>query len=173
MIVVVAGVSGSGKSTVGALLATRLGWPFTDGDALHPAANVAKMRAGHPLTDADREPWLAAVTARIDSYRAADQPAVLACSALKRRYRDELTAGRPDVRIVFLATSRDVLRARLVARHGHFFPAVLLDTQLADAQAPEPAERALVVDETGTPDDTVRLIMSQLHLEPAPGKRTS
>ncbi len=173
MIVVVAGVSGSGKSTVGALLATRLGWPFTDGDALHPAANVAKMRAGHPLTDADREPWLAAVTARIDGYLAAGQSAVLACSALKRHYRDELTAGRPEVRIVFLATSRDVLRARLLARHGHFFPSALLDSQLADAQVPEPAERALVVTETGPPGDTVRLIMSQLHLEPAPGRMTS
>ncbi|MFI5068529.1 MAG: gluconokinase [Streptosporangiales bacterium] len=167
MIVVVAGVSGSGKSTVGALLATRLGWPFTDGDALHPAANVAKMRAGHPLTDADRQPWLAAVAARIDAYQTEGQSAVLACSALKHSYRDELTAGHPAVRIVFLEASRDVLAARLRARHGHFFPAALLDSQLADAQVPQPPEQALVIAATASPRDAVRGIMEHLHLQPA------
>src|SRR5258707_3238515 len=95
MIVVVAGVSGCGKSTVGALLADRLGWPFTDADALHPPANIAKMRAGHPLSDEDRRPWLAAVAARMDAYTAAGEAAGLACSALKHSYREELLAGRP------------------------------------------------------------------------------
>ena len=145
MIVLVAGVSGSGKSTVGSLLASRLGWPFTDGDALHPAANIAKMRAGLPLSDADREPWLASVSAQVDDYLGAGQSAVLACSALKRSYRDELMAGRPAVRIVFLEASREMLTARLRARHGHFFPAALLDSQLAAEQVPEPAEGALVL----------------------------
>ncbi len=173
MIVVVAGVSGSGKSTVGALLATRLGWPFTDGDALHPAANVAKMRAGHPLTDADRQPWLAAVAARIDAYQSAGQSAVLACSALKRSYRDELTAGHPTVHIVFLEAGRDVLAARLQARHGHFFPAALLDSQLADVQVPRPPERALVLAAAGSPGETVRDIIGHLHLQPARGRMTS
>ena len=92
MIVVVAGVSASGKSTVGTLIAARLGWPFTDGDSLHPAANVAKMHAGHALNDADRQPWLAAVSERIDGYLEAGESAVLACSLLRRRYRDEVTA---------------------------------------------------------------------------------
>ena len=167
MIVVVAGVSGSGKSTVGALLATRLGWPFTDGDALHPAANVAKMRAGHPLTDADRQPWLAAVVARIDAYQAAGQSAVLACSALKRSYRDELTARHPAVRIVFLEASRDLLASRLQARHGHFFPAALLASQLADVQVPQPPEQALVMAATASPHEAVAAIMEHLHLQPA------
>jgi len=120
MIVVVAGVSGSGKTTVGSLLASRLGWPFTDADALHPAANIAKMRAGHPLSDADRKPWLAAVGARMDHFAAAGESAVLACSALKHSYRDQLLAGRAAARMVFLPVSREVLEARLRARHGHF-----------------------------------------------------
>ena len=109
MIVVVAGVAASGKTTVGRLIADRLGWPFTDADSLHPVANVAKMHAGQPLNDADRRPWMAAVTERIDGYLEAGQPAVLACSLLKRSYRDQLTAGRPTVRIVFLDVSRDEL----------------------------------------------------------------
>src|SRR3984957_8568732 len=135
MIVVVAGVSGSGKSTVGSLLAGRLGWPFTDADALHPAANIAKMRAGHPLTDADRRPWLATVGACMDRYAAAGESAVLACSALKRSYRDELLAGRRAGRNVVLCASREMLEARLRARHGHFFPAALLVSQLAAVQS--------------------------------------
>lgn len=173
MIVVVAGVSGSGKSTVGTVLATTLGWPFTDGDTLHPAANVAKMRAGHPLTDADRRPWLAAVAAAIDAYQAAGQPAVLACSALKRSYRDELTTGRPAVRIVFLTVSREVLAARLRARHGHFFPAALLDSQLADVELPQPPEPALVLPAAGSPEETAREIIARLDIPAPPGRMTS
>ena len=107
MIVVVAGVAASGKTTVGIQIADRLGWPFIDADSLHPAANVAKMHAGRALDDADRRPWMAAVTARIDGYLEAGQSAVLACSLLKRAYRAQLTADRPTVRIVFLDVSRD------------------------------------------------------------------
>jgi carbohydrate kinase (thermoresistant glucokinase family) len=123
MIVVVAGVSASGKTTVGSLLADRMGWPFTDADALHPAANIAKMQAGHALSDADRRPWLVTVGARMDAYAASGQSAVLACSALKRSYREQLLAGRPEARMVFLHVDREALVARLRARHGHFFPA--------------------------------------------------
>jgi carbohydrate kinase (thermoresistant glucokinase family) len=110
VIVIVAGVSGSGKTTVGAMLAGRLGWPFADADDFHPAANVEKMRAGIPLTDADREPWLRAIVAWMDEHIAREESAVVGCSALKRYYRDELLGGRPEARMVFLATDRDVIR---------------------------------------------------------------
>ena len=151
MIVVVAGVSGSGKSTVGALLAGRMHWTFEDGDALHPAANVAKMRAGMPLTDEDRQPWLRAIGDWMDQRISAGEPAVLACSALKRSYRDTLQAGRPGVRLVFLAISREAAAARLAARHGHFFPEQLLDSQFRDLQPPAPDENVLVLDADQAP----------------------
>jgi gluconokinase len=164
MIVVLAGVSGSGKTTVGESLARRLAWPFTDGDSLHPAANIAKMRAGVPLTDEDRWPWLAAVAAVIDERIAAGQSAVVACSALKRSYRDLLLAGRPAVRMVFLDVDRDLLAARLTARHGHFFRADLLASQLADLENPQPAERILVLPAVGTPEQIAQQIISRLQL---------
>jgi len=145
MIVLVAGVAGSGKTTVGALLARRLGWPFEDGDALHPAANIAKMHAGLPLTDEDRRPWLAAVMAWLDAQIAAGEQAAIACSALKRRYRDQLRQGRPELRIVYLQADRAILADRLASRHGHFFKPALLDSQLSDAEIPPPSEPALVV----------------------------
>lgn len=168
MIVVVAGVAASGKSTVGTLIAGHLGWPFTDGDSLHPVANVAKMHAGLPLDDADRQPWLAAVTARIDGYLEAGQSAVLACSLLRRAYRDQLTAGRPAVRIVFLDVSREILTGRISARHGHFFPATLLDSQLAVLENPQPSERLLVVTETGqSPAVIADEVMRRLQLLPS------
>ena len=166
MIVVVAGVSGSGKTTVGSLLADRLGWPFTDADALHPAANIAKMHAGHPLSDADRRPWLARVGARMDAYAASGRSAVLACSALKHSYREQLLAGRPEARMVFLYATREVLEARLGTRHGHFFPAALLDSQLADQECPEPAEDVVVLEATIPPEQAVDAIIQRLHLSP-------
>jgi gluconokinase len=164
MIVVLSGVSGSGKTTVGESLARRLAWPFTDGDSLHPAANIAKMRAGVPLTDEDRWPWLAAVAAVIDERIAAGQSAVVACSALKRSYRDLLLAGRPAVSMVFLDVDRDLLAARLAARHGHFFRADLLASQLADLENPQPAERILVLPAVGTPEQIALQIISRLQL---------
>ncbi len=164
MIVVLAGVSGSGKTTVGESLARRLAWPFTDGDSLHPAANIAKMRAGVPLTDEDRWPWLAAVAAVMDERIAAGQSAVVACSALKRSYRDLLLAGRPAVRMVFLDVDLDLLAARLAARHGHFFRADLLASQLADLENPQPAERILVLPAVGTPEQIAQQIISRLQL---------
>jgi gluconokinase len=162
VIVVVAGVSGSGKSTVGALLAGRMGWEFTDGDALHPAANVAKMHAGVPLTDSDRKPWLAAIESWMDERIAAGTSAVVACSALHRAYRDALLGGRPQVRLVFLMISPEAAAARLTARHGHFFPARLLDSQFRDLEPPGQAEHVLTVDAGQPPDRVVADIIEAL-----------
>ena len=160
MIVIVAGVSGSGKSTVGALLAGRLGWRFADADDFHPAANVEKMRAGIPLTDADRWPWLRAVAAWMDECIARGEDAVVACSALRRSYRDLLLTGRPEVRMVFLAPDREVLARRLAARHGHFFPEQLLGTQFDALEPPGPDEGVLTVVPAGDPTATVAEVMA-------------
>jgi gluconokinase len=160
MIVIVAGVSGSGKTTVGALLAGRLGWPFADADDFHPAANVEKMRAGIPLTDTDRGPWLRAVAAWMDERIARGEDAVITCSALKRSYRDLLLAGRPAARMVFLAPDRDVLARRLAARHGHFFPEQLLASQFDALEPPAPDERVLTVVPVGDPAATVEEIIA-------------
>jgi len=139
------GVSGSGKSTIGRALADRLGWRFIDGDDLHPAANVAKMRAGHPLDDADRAPWLAAIAAQIDCWVAAQTPGVMTCSALKRRYRDVIIGDRPAVRLVFLDGSPALIADRLASRIGHFMPASLLRSQLATLEPPAADEGAISV----------------------------
>ena len=153
MIVILAGVSGSGKTTVGALLAGRLGWPFTDGDQLHPAANIAKMARGVPLTDEDRMPWLQAIASLMDERIAAGVSAIIACSALKRAYRDLLLDERPAARIAFLDVAHDVVARRLAARHGHFFNPELLDSQFAALEQPSPEERGVVTVEVC--DDTV------------------
>ena len=145
MILIVAGVAGSGKTTVGALLAERLHWQFADADTFHPEANVAKMRAGIPLTDEDRQPWLRAVAEWIDAEIANGQSGVITCSALKRAYRDLLLAGRPAATMVFLQAGRDVLDRRLMARADHFFPEKLLDSQLAALEPPAPGERVRTV----------------------------
>ena len=166
VIVCVAGVAGSGKSTIGSLLAGELGWEFEDGDDLHSAASIAKMKAGHPLTDEDRRPWLSAVAAWIDQEARAGRSGVIACSALKRSYRDHLLAGRPELRMVFLEViDRDTLAARLKGRHGHFFHAELLDSQLAAVEPPLPTERVIVVDDDDPPADVVREIIQRLGLE--------
>ena len=139
--VVVMGVSGSGKTTVGAALADALGLPFVDADSLHPAANVAKMAAGIPLDDTDRAPWLDAVGAVL-----AAGPVVVACSALKRAYRDRLRAAAPGLKLVFLDGAPALLASRMAARPGHFMPTTLLDSQLATLERPEPDEHALTAD---------------------------
>ena len=162
---ILAGVSGSGKTTVGSLLAGRLGWPYAEGDSFHPPANIAKMTAGIPLTDADRWPWLAAIRAWIDARIAAGGSGVVACSALKRSYRDYLREGRPDVRLVFLDVSHDQDLARLRARRGHFFPPRLLDSQFADLEPPHPDEDALVLTASASPDELVRQIISGLGIQ--------
>jgi gluconokinase len=140
MIVVIAGVAGSGKTTIGEQIASRLGWAFADGDAFHPAANVAKMRAGIPLTDADRTPWLAAISAWMDDLIASGQSAVLACSALKRSYREQLLGGRVQAVMVFLEVSRERDEARVSRRRDHFFAEPLLASQFAALELPDPAE---------------------------------
>ena len=142
---VVMGVSGSGKSTVAEALAARLGWRFEDGDGYHPPANVAKMSAGQPLTDEDRWPWLQAIADEIDRLSAAGQRAVIACSALKRAYREILVHGRDDIRIVFLSGTQDLIGDRLAARKGHFMPSGLLVSQFRTLQPPQPDERPITV----------------------------
>jgi gluconokinase len=164
MIVILAGVSGSGKTVVGSVLAARLGWVFEDSDALHSAADIAKMRSGVPLTDTDRWPWLAAVAAWMDERIAAGESAVVACSALKRSYRSFLRNGRPTVRIVILQVDPATLAERLAARRGHFFPARLLASQLSDLQMPDHAERTVVVPATRSPARTADEIIRRLGL---------
>lgn len=166
--VIVAGVSGTGKTRVGSLLAQRLGWAFEEGDDLHPPANIAKMHAGVPLTDEDRGPWLAAVAARIDEHTGSGESTVVTCSALKRSYRDFLRQGRPAVRIVFLRASPVTLASRLGDRPGHFFPARLLDSQLAEEEPPDPAEGCLLVDAEATPDEVTAVVIRQLGLTARP-----
>jgi len=161
-ILIVAGVSGSGKTTMGAMLADRLGWPFADADDFHPAANVEKMRAGIPLTDEDRWPWLRAIAAWMDERIAAGESAVLGCSALKRSYRDVLLDGRPQAHMIFLDVAPEELARRLAARHGHFFPEKLLGTQLDALDPPHPDEHVTSVVETDEPASTMELIMATL-----------
>jgi gluconokinase len=145
-VLVVMGVSGSGKSTVAKPLAERLGWPFQEGDALHPAANVAKMKAGMALDDADRAPWLAAVADWIAACLRAGSGGVVTCSALRRVYRDRLRQAGDRVIFVYLEGSRAVIAARLAERHGHFMPAALLDSQFSTLEAPTADEHAIVDD---------------------------
>jgi gluconokinase len=143
--VVVMGVSGSGKSTIAERLAARLGWRYEDGDKYHPPANVSKMSAGHPLTDEDRWPWLQAIADEIDRTCKQEERAVVACSALKRAYRDILVHGRNDVRIVFLNGEQALIAARLAARKGHFMPPGLLTSQFRTLEPPQPDERPITV----------------------------
>ena len=159
-VVVVTGVSGSGKSTVGAALAGRLGWDWADGDAFHPGSNIAKMAAHEPLTDEDRIPWLDEIGRWIDKAAAADRPAVIACSALKRSYRDRLRKGRPQVRMVYLVVDLKTLHRRLTDRRGHMFHADMLGSQLAALEPPTPDEDVLMVKSAGTPELTVDHIIT-------------
>jgi gluconokinase len=145
-VLVLMGVSGAGKTTVGKALAERLGWTFQEGDDFHPAANIAKMKAGHPLDDADRAPWLARIEAWISEQLAAGRSGVVACSALKQAYRKALVADRESVVLGFLKGGEKLIAGRLAQRRGHFMPPALLASQLADLQPPAAREHAIVVD---------------------------
>jgi len=162
VIVVVMGVSGSGKTTVAALLSAALGYQFQEGDDLHPRENVDKMHAGTPLTDADRMPWLRKIAEQIDGWRMRDESGVVTCSALKRSYRTIILGDRSGVTLVFLKGSYDLIRRRLAARHEHFMPAALLDSQFAALQEPTPDEDPITVDVGGKPLEIVAEIVRRL-----------
>jgi carbohydrate kinase (thermoresistant glucokinase family) len=159
---IVMGVAGSGKTTVAQALGTRLGWRFEDGDKFHPASNVAKMRSGQPLTDEDRWPWLRAIAEEVDRTRDAGGHLIVACSALKRAYRDILIGTRTGVRLIYLNGARDLILQRLRARRGHFMPPELLDSQFATLEEPGPDEDAVVVDVAPAVEAIVDDIVRQL-----------
>jgi gluconokinase len=159
-VLVLMGVSGAGKSSVAALLAGRLGRQFAEGDDMHPQANIDKMAAGHALDDADRWPWLDLVAAWIREHVAAGEGGIVTCSALKRRYRDVLRG--PGVLFVYLTSSKEQIAQRLLARHGHFMPPALLDSQFADLEPPGPDENALSIEVSGTAEQTAAQILAHL-----------
>ena len=161
-VLLVMGVSGSGKTTVAALLAGRLGWEYGDADDFHPAANKAKQHAGIPLTDEDRWPWLRTMAAWIDATRAVGRHGVLACSALKRSYRDILVGARPDVTLVYLQGDKALIGQRQAARRNHFMPASLVDSQFATLEEPGPAEHPLSVSVAPRPAAIVDEIIGRL-----------
>jgi gluconokinase len=161
-VVVVMGVSGSGKSTVGEDLAVRLHAAYQEGDSLHPAANVDKMSHGIPLTDADRRPWLLAIAAIIDGWLERHEAGVVTCSALKRAYREILIGKREGVALVYLDGSHELIGQRMAARHGHFMPTALLDSQFATLEPPGDDETPITVSVDAAPDAIVETIMQQL-----------
>ncbi|MGP0093730.1 MAG: gluconokinase [Xanthobacteraceae bacterium] len=156
------GVSGSGKTTIGALLADRLHWEFEDGDRFHPRSNIDKMRAGIPLTDEDRASWLRAITERIDDIPGRGGHAVVACSVLKRRYRNVLIDGRRDVRLVYLQGSEALIARRLAARRGHFMPQSLLHSQFEALEEPGADEKPITVSVEAGQSDIVEQIVASL-----------
>ena len=158
------GVSGSGKTTVAAILARRLAWPFEEGDALHSAANVEKMKAGRPLTDLDRAPWLEAVAEWVNARLDAGENGIITCSALKRRYRDVIDRRRRGVAFIFLAGSKETIAPRLALRRDHFMPPALLDSQFADLEAPRPDEPVITFDIAAPPDVIAQEIIDTLRL---------
>ena len=160
--IIVMGVSGSGKSTIGALLAEALGWPFADADGFHPAANVAKMAAGQPLTDADRWPWLDAIAAHIGASRTAGQPVVVACSALRRAYRERLRAGHGDLIFLHLAGAPEVIATRQAARQGHFMPTSLMASQFATLEDTAEEADAVTVSVSTSPHEVLVAAIDQL-----------
>jgi carbohydrate kinase (thermoresistant glucokinase family) len=161
-IAVMMGVSGSGKTTIARGVAEREGWRLLEGDAFHPPSNVAKMHAGTPLTDEDRWPWLRAIAHEIDAMRARGEQGVVACSALKRSYRDILTGDRTDVVLVYLQGSKALIAERIASRKGHFMPAALLDSQFATLEEPGPDEHPIVVSIGASPEAIVDAVVDRL-----------
>ena len=174
-ILVIMGVSGSGKSTVAEKLAARLGWPFEEGDTLHPEINIAKMHAGIPLTDADRQPWLERVAAWIDAQRAKRQPGIITCSALKRAYRQFIIGDRPEVRLVYLRGGRDLIAEHFAGRQDHFMPASLLRSQIDTLEEPDPSEDPLTIEAAAPPgqiaEEIIRRLGAATVVESAPSRR--
>lgn len=172
-VLVVMGVSGSGKTTVAAMLARELGWTFEDGDWFHPPANVEKMAAGTPLTDKDRWPWLQAIADWIASTREAGHHGILACSALKREYRAVLVGGLADaVRIVYLEGDKELIGSRMALRQGHFMPPQLLESQFKALEPPDEDENPITVSIDKHPREVVKAIVAALERDtgaPAPG----
>lgn len=163
--IVVMGVSGSGKSTIASMLAQRLHWVYEDGDWFHPKSNIEKMHRGEPLNDEDRWPWLHAIAEWIDATRHAGGHGVVACSALKRAYRDVLIGDRRDVRLVFLKGDRELIARRIAARADHFMPTTLLDSQFATLQEPQADERPIVVSIVPHPREIVEAVVSELGVQ--------
>ena len=165
IILIVMGVSGSGKTTVAALLAGRLNWKFQEGDALHSQANVDKMHHGVPLTDADRLPWLDSIAALIDRWNAERVSGIITCSALKRAYRERIQAGRPNVELIYLRGERALVSARITQRMGHYMPPSLLASQFETLEEPGDDEPVIAVDVGGPPDQIVETILTALRRE--------
>lgn len=160
LVLIVSGVSGSGKTTIGKLLARRLGWPYAEADAFHSAANVAKMAAGTPLSDADRWPWLRAIAAWIDERIAKGEHGVVSCSALRRSYRDVLR--RPEARFVYLRGNPELIAARVAVRKEHFFKLGMLDSQFAILEEPSEDEHVISVASAEKPDQIVEEVIAVL-----------
>ena len=165
MIILLMGVSGCGKTTVGVNLAANLGWEYQEGDALHPPENILKMSDGIPLNDDDRKPWIAKVSDWIDSYCMAGRDGVISCSALKKSYRQIIIGNHNDVHLVYLRGTRELLSPRLMQRRGHFMPPDLLESQLELLEEPSADEHAIVVTIDRTPNDVVRSICDCLGLQ--------
>jgi gluconokinase len=161
-VLVIMGVSGSGKSTVAGVVSGRLGWDLAEGDDLHPAANVAKMQAGEPLTDDDRWPWLETIADWIRQHTQAGTPGVVTCSALKKRYRDVLRGE--NVVFVFLQGSKDNISGRLASRHGHFMPPALLESQFEALEEPTEDENYISLCVSATPAEEAQEIIERLNL---------
>jgi carbohydrate kinase (thermoresistant glucokinase family) len=172
-VLVVMGVSGSGKSTIAAMLAHRLQWVYEDGDWLHPKSNIETMHHGEPLNDADRWPWLYAIADWIDATRKAGKHGIVACSALKRAYREILVGDRPDVRLVFLKGDRDLIADRIAARSDHFMPPELLDSQFEALEEPQEDERPITVSVAPHPRKIVENIIAKLGIAEKSGDRAA
>jgi carbohydrate kinase (thermoresistant glucokinase family) len=174
-VLVVMGVSGCGKSTIAAMLAHRLHWIYEDGDWLHPKSNIEKMHHGEPLDDDDRWPWLHAIADWIDARRKSGQHGVVACSALKRAYRDILVGNRRDVRIIYLKGDRDLIAQRVAARADHFMPPELLDSQFKTLEEPQADERPIVISIVPHPREIVEDIVDKLGIgsEPAAAAKSA